>query len=450
MNFNTCSSQNAVQTAQTSGARQQLQTNPSQSGEGGPHQTNHSQVDQSTQVSNPRSTLSWLSSLSSSFSLSSLSSLSSRWSVEEKQFINPAGRTAQDDFVRGLALGQTLAARNLLYHPGAALRQEMGKAASALVGILVQLTDSELKRIGNRDFSPGGLLSGKSSAALRETLERLTQDASSEESRASATDRCVLVVLMTNIAAFYRDAHKFTKLSTSILSDRSLRNRLSKIIKEAGLSPLSDDVVKRVSKSLAVRGEVEVKKRAERKRSDAASPIVGIHNLGIEADEKLGIPKAERIPTLNYPLWHIDAARVSDTTEPLVAHMSGCPGEVLMVWDMLCGQNAEDIYTGVLDPHPSASEANLNRVQPMEHLTKQEKEARLARAAGACAMLIGIGHHSAVEVISDALTYTGQDIRRVLNRIQDAADLFGESAATDLISELFETQTKPRGSSQNS
>lgn len=78
------------------------------------------------------------------------------------------------------------------------------------------------------------------------------------------------------------------------------------------------------------------------------------------------------------------------------------------------------------------------------HFSAEEKAARLARVAGACAMEIGVEHHSAVEVAESALKYMGQDIRSVLTdaATEDAAHLLGAGAATDLITELFETQTR--------
>ncbi|CZT26088.1 hypothetical protein PCPL58_p2071 (plasmid) [Pseudomonas cerasi] len=115
-----------------------------------------------------------------------------------------------------------------------------------------------------------------------------------------------------------------------------------------------------------------------------------------------------------------------------------------MVWDMLCGQRSEKVYTDALDVHRNAISSGLNSLQPMDHFSEKEKDARLARVAGACAMLVGVGHHSAVEVSESALKYVGQDIRSVLDdpAAQDAAHLLGAGAATDLITELFETQTE--------
>lgn len=83
---------------------------------------------------------------------------------------------------------------------------------------------------------------------------------------------------------------------------------------------------------------------------------------------------------------------------------------------------------------------------PLSDLTSAEQAQRYARAAGASAFLVGLGYHSAVEVLEGILVYTGQSIRTqgTLSSLQrDSAHLFGHGAATDLMTELFKTNTLP-------
>ncbi|MFA1012637.1 MULTISPECIES: hypothetical protein [Pseudomonas syringae group] len=360
-------------------------------------------------------------------------------------FINPANYAEQERGVRNLALKQASAARNLLYRPGKSIRREIGQAAGKLLGIVIKLKESELRILTKRLFSSKGLLAGKPPELMKEILDRLSKDATSETSGANAIDRTSFISLMGDIGCLFADANKKSgSFSLSAKDKQAFLHRLSEVIATENLSPLSNETLERVAKISAGTGVVGPKKKEERKRSDYESPRTGLYNLGNKIDEKLGVAEQMRIPKVMWKPMHIKAMRILNTQEPLVAHMSGGPGEILMVWDMLCGQRSEKVYTDALDVHRNAISSGLNSLQPMDHFSEKEKDARLARVAGACAMLVGVGHHSAVEVSESALKYVGQDIRSVLDdpAAQDAAHLLGAGAATDLITELFETQTE--------
>lgn len=123
--------------------------------------------------------------------------------------------------------------------------------------------------------------------------------------------------------------------------------------------------------------------------------------------------------------------------------MSGSPAEILQTWDMLCGLTGEEQYVGALT-RSSARQEREKFFHPMSDFTSVEQAQRYARAAGASAFLVGLGYHSTVEVLEGILVYTGQNIRTegTLSQSQrDAAHLFGHGAATDLITELFITNT---------
>ncbi|MCP2223740.1 hypothetical protein [Bradyrhizobium elkanii] len=339
---------------------------------------------------------------------------------------------------------QASAARQLLYHPGDVLRQEIAKAAGKLVRIVVKLTDAELSTLSTRLVSSGCLLADKSPNVLIEILERLIDDPQYEASRASATDRTAFISFLGDLGAFYADFKKSGgPFSMTAEQKQAFLRRLSDLIADEKLTAISDEVLKRVAKVSAGTGVVGPKKKEERKKIDVSSMRRGLHNLGDEIDEKLGVPEHMRIPPITWRPMHIKATRFLNVQEPLVGHMSGSPAEILMVWDMLCGR-AEGVYTAALDAHRNAINAGLGFAEPKDHFSAEEWAARLARLAGACAMQIGVGYHSAVEVAESALKYTGQDVRSVLAdpATEDAAHLLGAGAATDLLTELFETQTE--------
>jgi hypothetical protein len=363
--------------------------------------------------------------------------------VRGDEFIDPANHARLDEVARTLALRQCLAARKLFYSPGEVLRQQIGQAAEKTLDIVKNLSESDLKSLTRRLFSPAGLLAKKSPEVLVEMLGRLVEDSRLQTSCANAIDRTAFISLLGDIGGLYADAKK-DSTSFSAEQKMSLLRRVSHLVEEAKLTPLSEEIVERVAQISAGTGVVGPRKKAERQRSDAQLPRTGLHDLGKEVDEKLGIPDQLQIPPVHWKPMRIKAARLLDTPEPLVAHMSGGPSEILMVWDMLCGKRGEEIYTAALVAQQHAIDSGFGSSQPMEHFDREEKNARLARVAGACAMLVGVGHHSAVEVAESALKYTGQDLRSVLDdkSTQDAAHLLGAGAATDLITELFELQTK--------
>ncbi|TFV28597.1 MULTISPECIES: hypothetical protein [Bradyrhizobium] len=380
-------------------------------------------------------------------SLSPAPNSSSGQSVLERfegaEFIYPADIAHQGN-THKLSLKQASAARQLLYHPGDVLRREIAKAAGPLVRILMKLTDAELSTLSTRLVSPGCLLADKSPNVLLEILERLIDDARHEAGRASATDRTAFISFLGDLGTFYADSKKSDgPFSLSTEQKQTFLGRLSDLIAEEKLTAISDEVLKRVAKVSAGTGVVGPKKKAERKKIDTSSIRRGLYNLGDEIDERLGVPEHTRIPPITWKPMLIKATRLLNLEEPLVGHMSGSPAEILMVWDMLCGR-AEGVYTAALDAHRNAINAGIGSAEPKDHFSAEEWAARLARLAGACAMQIGVGYHSAVEVAESALKYTGQDLRSVLAdpATEDATRLLGAGAATDLITELFETQTK--------
>jgi hypothetical protein len=353
-------------------------------------------------------------------------------------FVDPASRSDRSESTRALALRQTTAARSLLYHPGETFRRELGGAADTLHRIASQLDVRDQRALGGRLLGSEGLLPNQPPSRLLETLRRVADDP--VEGRASATDRAIVIALMGDIGALYADTGATTGVENR--SERQaaiLRQRLRWHLDNEGLDSVTPRVVKDVQHA-GGSSVVGPTKKAERTRPpNEKPPRSGIHNLGREADIDLNIPDREALPTSRWDVAHIRRDRVDGIEEPLVGHMSGSPAEILQVWDMLRGVEAERQYVGILRDQRQHPE----RTQPTAHLSLEEREQRLARAAGAGAFLVGLGYHSAVEVAEGVLAYTGQDARSALGSPrQDAGHLLGNGAATSLISELFEGQTR--------
>jgi hypothetical protein len=344
--------------------------------------------------------------------------------------MDPANRSDEDASTRGMALKQTMAARNLLENPGQTVRDEMGAASSTLHGIFKGLDRKDQKSLGGRLFGSEGMLPGKKPKHLQKVLARVGGNAPGT----TAKDRAITMALMGDIGALYADTGATTGVEGRTPKDEAkLRESLSKGLLAKGLTPTNPDIVKQVQ-LVGGSSAVGPRKKIERSRPKGPKPPrSGIHNLGGEADDKLGIPPGRRLPPSRWDVAHIDPWRVGDTTEPLAGHMSGSPAEILQVFDMLRGTPGKDQYVGALN----SQKANPHAM-PMADMTPAQQRGRSARAAAADAFLVGGGYHSAVEVAEGTLAYTGQNLRGAVGKQEDAGHLLGHGAATDLISELMD------------
>ncbi|MET0547808.1 MAG: hypothetical protein ABW002_00870, partial [Xanthomonas sp.] len=221
-----------------------------------------------------------------------------------------------------------------------------------------------------------------------------------------------------------------------------LRGHFRSEVDKEGLQSVNPKVVRDVQK-VGGSSVVGPTKKTERTRPPNEKPErSGIHNLGSEVDERLGVPEDLRLNSSRWDVAHILRSRVMRTREPFVGHMSGSPAEILQVWDMLRGVPRDQQFVGVLNTHRQLRESEPNRL-PMQHLSEEQRQQQLARASGASAFLIGMGYHSAVECLEGVLVYTGQDLRGSLEeRTQDNGHVMGQGASTDLLCELFESQTQ--------
>ncbi len=331
-----------------------------------------------------------------------------------KTHVSPSIRSEACGDTRQLALVQTISARQTLYQPSEVLKNELSKAAGKLHQIYGSLDSVDQYAFGARLFGAEGLITGQAPNDLLQILKRVYEC----PDYASGHDRAVVIALMGDIGALYAATGATTGTDRTEKASTRLRESLRGALAVAGLIPPTEESSRRVQEeggSTAVGPD----KKIERSRPSAEHiDRTGIHNLGEVADDVLGVPFEDRISTSRWDVAYIDFDRVADTVEPLVGHMSGSPAEILQIWDMLRGNELE-----------------------YQFLTPYQQEQQLARAAGASAFLVGLGYHSAVEVLEGTLRYTGQSIRHdeILSAGQkDAGHVFGQGAATDLISELFQ------------
>lgn len=346
---------------------------------------------------------------------------------------NPAGVLSGSAKTRELAELQSLSARNTLYHPGDALLNELSGAANVLHKVVSRLSPENQLTMGAHVLGEGRLLAGKTPSDVLAALERV----SSGGATASGKDRAVVIALMGDIGGFYTTPHNSTP---------ELMAELNFQLKELGLYvPTSSDI--QIMREMGGSGAVGPDKRNERKISNFDSradiPLrAGIHNTGLAADKTLNIAPEHRIPENRWAVFDISRSRVKEATEPFVGHMSASPAEILQTWDMLRGVKGGDQYAGALIQ--KSAHQNESFSHPLAGLTSGEQQQRYARAAGASAFLVGLGYHSAVEVLEGVLTYLGQSIRGegTLSALQrDSGHLFGHGAATDLMAELFKANT---------
>jgi hypothetical protein len=360
-------------------------------------------------------------------------------------FVNPAERSEKHKATYDLAFKQTFAARKLLYSPGTILCQEIVQAASVLHDIVKDLADSELRILTCMDFGAGGFLPGTHSNELRNILNRLVDGSS-----ATAADRTAFISIMTNLGDMYFSFAR-KKGEGGNLERKKFLRRFLEIVASKGFPALSIEDIDKVRlaadgdgmapKKRLEQPEKTIEERKIKKNPSLCPPRAGVHNLGDKTDEALGIPKDMRIPKVRWLLGRVAEERVANTTEPFVDHMSGRIGKTLLVWDMLRGENPGDSYGNSIHAQRYTAMQNFCNAGSTKNPQPAHRKARLARAAGAAAIIVGGGFHSALEIIGGVLIYLGQDVRSVLLQEQDPGHLFGHGAATDIVVELFSEQS---------
>jgi hypothetical protein len=353
--------------------------------------------------------------------------------------IDPALLSNESKETARLALLQTFDARNLLYVPGHALKEELGEAAYTLHSLIMELGPDDQQALGARLFGKEGLLSGENPSVLLGALARVRDDYQlpGKSNNTTGLDRTVVIALMGDIGALYADTGATTGVEgRSQMQADTLRENLRNLIEKYGLSGPTYKVIRDVQRAggSSVVGPL---KKEERTRPPAELTLrSGIHNAGEKADIQLNIALNQRIPGAKWDVAHISKNRVVATTEPLVGHMSGSPAEILQVWDMLRGDGHEMQFLGALNKR------DPNHWDPLINVSLERQDQQLARVAGTAAFLVGLGYHSAVEIAEGVFTYMGQNLRAALgDPKEDAGHLLGHGAATSLMSELFKEQS---------
>ncbi|KTD11833.1 hypothetical protein Lgra_1291 [Legionella gratiana] len=380
------------------------------------------------------------------------------------EHVDPSISSVEDDSeTLTLALNQTISARACLYWPSEPLINELSIAAGGLIGYLDFL---ENQKDGNeliiglcaRVLGPEGLdpqelfieATKKGSVDnpeelakfCRETLERhLSSVQKSVEGPELGHSRAVTIALLGDIGAFMTA----TGATTGTVRDEKVSRRLKESFSDYALKlegktsefrDLVDESAQR-GRKLGGGGVIGPTKSKERKRVEEEEliPRTGIHDCGKDADELLGrFEKEGHLVPTKWATARLHEKRVELTEEPLAGHMSASPSEILWTWDILAGRGIDKAYVGGTGPGYSA-----------------------ARAAGACAFLVGCGYHSALEVVHGTLIYGGQDPKEVLVEaveqrlketgveIPDAGALFYSGAATSLVGEFLDDMTSEVG-----
>jgi hypothetical protein len=352
---------------------------------------------------------------------------------------DPAMQSARVTKTADLALSQTLESRRLLYKPGDVLINELGSAASALYKVVDSLSDASQKELCAHLLGDGRLLGGGGVAEVLAALQRVSATSLSSTEVASAVDRAAVMSLMGDIGGFYTTPANVSEQLMLELNDGFVRLNLD--------VPTSQEIehVKKLSGSASVGPDKRIERKVRQFESSSEIPFrAGVHNKGVEADELLGVSAEHRIPESRWALFDIKRTRLQEAEEPFVGHMSASPGEILLVWDLLRGEKGKDQFSKFFPLSSTLSTDDMRR-KVMDDLTPNEQSQRYARAAGTGALLVGLGYHSAAEVLEGILVYTGQNIRQegvLLSSQRDAGHLFGNGAATDLMVELFSSNSK--------
>ncbi|KTD11829.1 coiled-coil protein [Legionella gratiana] len=384
------------------------------------------------------------------------------------EHVDPAISSKDDDSeTLTLALSQTISARASLYWPSTELRDELGVAASGLIGYLDFLKTQEdgneliiglcARVLGPEGLDPQELFieaTKKGSVDnpeelakfCRGTLERHLSSVQDElEGPELGHSRAITIALLGDIGAFMTA----TGATTGTVRDEKVSRRLKESFSDYALQlegktseyrDLVDESAQR-GRMLGGGGVIGPTKSKERKRVEEEEliPRTGIHDCGKDADELLGrFEKEGHLVPTKWASARLHEKRVTTIEEPLAGHMSASPSEILWTWDILAGRGIDSAYVG----NPG----------------KETDFFSSARAAGACAFLVGCGYHSALEVLHGTMIYVGQDPQHVLPEAvemrceetgfvepMDAGALFHSGAATSLVDELLHDVTSGVG-----
>jgi len=372
-----------------------------------------------------------------------------------------------------LSLLQTLFARALLYYPKPFILNEFSRAATGLQKIWFNLDSEERLGFVTRLFGVSGFLPQKKMILQRRKLLKSSIDKQSQENivevadikelgndlinqlnsdtdkillpifyrvikqNCSAHDRAVIIALLGDIGALF-DLGGASGTDRSLSDTKKLRRAIFFSTKPLHIDESSwENIIMKYFleiKSISGSKALAPFKKDQRgfKKSDESR--TGVHNLGSVADSLLNVTAERLVPTV-WDINLISEMRISPDKEPFVGHMSGSPFEIFIAWELLSGGSSDIPTFSFWKPTffgKSKSVPGLDFSQP-EHSHIR------SRSSATTSFLIASGFHSAVEVLSSILVYHGQDSREFMKRTldKDAANVFGNGAATDLICEML-------------
>lgn len=326
-----------------------------------------------------------------------------------------------------LALRQTTEARHLLYTPNNFLLDELSIYAERCLDFITELqeiTDNKAYEellAGIRVFDPQhGYLRGKHLADLIDIINRVI------DGSADGTDIAGLFNFIGDIGTCVTDYNENQKrIVTALENTFGLTN----------LAVLGQNILKAKGGNIIAplkKGNAKVTPKIPSERYwDATSWKVraGILETGSAADGKLkNFIESKPIQSADWPKQFIMYGRVKQTKEPWSGHMSGSIVEVLMMLDIISGENPMLPYDNATVPNTSVLRIKL--------LATKE---RRSKAAISLAFLIGIGYHSAMECLETVTAYLGNDLRRSgdIPVGKDAGLVLGNFDATTTIDRII-------------
>ncbi len=373
-----------------------------------------------------------------------------------------------------LALLQTMFARSVLYFPKPIIAHELARAAIGLQKLWNILENIQKLALVTRVFGTDGFLPQENMIAERQKLTINTgeRDVNGKEisttanldilgveaintmvvqassilipllervasCQCTAHHRAVVIALLGDVGAVLSLTGATTGTPRSLEDSKALQ---SAVILATNLMhpelqitniPSYSAHVKEVAGSEAI---APYKKR-DRSRIHSTEPRTGIFNTGKIADSLLGV-KHNTLPTTIWELGLINTSRLQTHLEPYAGHMSCSPSEILVAWELLAGGSSDRLSLSPCVPSPLIGNT---RVVPGLDFSNHEFLHIASRSSAAAAFLVAGGFHSVLEVLSNILTYQGQDSRIATQEFlyKDASDIFGQGAATYLITEMF-------------
>lgn len=294
-----------------------------------------------------------------------------------------------------LALKQSLSARNMLYFPDEQVSTELLGAATSLRRLFGAIPPSELSHLlrGFR-FRIGPDAKGRPSdiGYINNLLDRVINN------RATGFDRATLLGLVSDIGGtLYWEAEAGAR--TGGIAPSALRTALTSI----GLYPPGISDFKRI---MSVGGSQATGPRKDALRVTIGTPTVtrsGIHDTGRQADaliQRVHPTEAiEALPNYSWPVSYLQRRDFEGRSEPLVGRMSGASIiEMMTGFDVLRGVQAQDQFSQAITAPSAGLDASVQR----------QREARVSAAAS---FMLGVGFHSALEVLEPVQAYLGLSYR---------------------------------------